>query len=180
MIQPPGLETLLITGQVGEVCRLAAPPLRAVLADRCRQWGLPRHLVDDALQESFLRVLRYHHRYRPWLASAWTWLQTVAVRALIDLARQDRRRWARPLFGADGKPIEDPEAGGVPASPLEAEELIEKALLRLSPRHREVVRLRLEGHDQKTVASRLGVTPNNVGVIFHHFREEVRSLLGMG
>ena len=40
----------------------------------------------------------------------------------------------------DGKPIEDPEAGGVPASPHEAEELIEKALMRLSPRHREVVR----------------------------------------
>ena len=86
MTQPQNLEFLLLTGDVGEACRRLALPLRSVLSARARQMHLPAHLVEDAIQETCLRVLLYHGRFDPTRGSAWTWVQTIAVRALIDLA----------------------------------------------------------------------------------------------
>src|SRR5262245_27206209 len=175
MTQPQNLEFLLLTGDVGEACRRLALPLRSVLSDRARQMHLPAHLVEDAIQETCLRVLLYHGRFDPARGSAWTWVQTIAVRALIDLAR--RYRPARPLYGPDGKPAIEPVAPGTPADPDEAEAVVAMALATMNPRHRDAVRLRLAGVDQKTVGAKLGLKPGNVAVIFHHFRARVRELV---
>ena len=114
-------------------------------------------------------------RFDPARGSALTWVQTIAVRSLIDLAR--RYRPARPLYGPDCKPAIEPVAAGTPADPDEAEAVVAMALATMNPRHRDAVRLRLAGVDQKTVGARLGLRPGNVAVIFHHFRAKVRELV---
>ena len=62
-------------------------------------------------------------------------VQTIASRALIDLAR--RCRPARPLFGSDGKPIAEPIAPASAPEPAAAEATITAALASMNPRHRE-------------------------------------------
>lgn len=178
MNQIPGLEELLAAGRLSEMHALAdrflRPRLRRLLAAR---W-LPESLLDDAMQETFVRVLRFHGSYSPARASARTWLWTLGRSVVADLARRHRTRKMGSLFGRDGELLHDAADGGLPASPDEAEALAEAAMARMPAHHREAVRLRLEGLPQKEAAERLGLKAGNIGVIYHKFRRHVQEALG--
>lgn len=57
-----------------------------------------RDLADDLAQETFMRVLRYAHRFDPKYAMR-TWLLTIARRLWINSLRRDSRQVAGPLLG---------------------------------------------------------------------------------
>jgi RNA polymerase sigma factor (sigma-70 family) len=173
-----GLDELLAEGRLSELCEPATcyllPRIPRMLAIR----SLPASLLDDALQETFLRALRYLATYDPELASARTWLLVLARSAVADLARRHLARRAVSLHGQSGELLYDIPSATPPADPRQASAITEEALAAMPPRQREAARMRLQGHSQKEAASRLGMTPGNVGLIFHHFRRRVQALAG--
>lgn len=178
MQSAPGMEELLASGRLSELYQPASRFLRAYLKRLITAWYLPAELLGDALQETFVRIIRYHGRYNAARSAARTWLMMLARQALVDLTRRHNAGKMKSLYGKNGELAWDPEGGGTPADSGEAASLIQAALETMSPRHREAVRLRLEGNSQKEVAAELGLTPGNVGVIFHHFRQKVEELVG--
>lgn len=58
-----------------------APPLRAFIRKR-----VPSGVVEDTLQDTFVRAFRSHHRYDP-TRPLWPWLVTLAIRACAEARR---------------------------------------------------------------------------------------------
>lgn len=103
--------------------------------------------ADDVVQETFIRLYRNKHAYKP-VAKFSTWLYTIAG----NLARtQLRRRKRLSLFslgrsnrGEGMPPYEIPDSG--PPADAAAESaitdgIIQKALMKISPKYREIVLL---------------------------------------
>ena len=104
-------------------------------------------LAQEILQEAWLKLFRFRFRYergRPFMP----WLYVLSRNALVDGLRRERR-------GAAAAPEEtDPPAAAV--------RLPEDLLDRLSPREREVLRLRFEeDFTFKGIAARLSLSLAN-------------------
>jgi RNA polymerase sigma-70 factor (ECF subfamily) len=100
-----------------------------------------RGLAEELVQEVFTRVWRHGERFDPSRSSFRTWMYGIARHAIIDMRR---RAAVRPRL-ADGEPTEAEQA-----SDEAVDEPIERAMLRwqvaaaldrLTPDHRQVVRL---------------------------------------
>ncbi|HEX8068164.1 MAG TPA: sigma-70 family RNA polymerase sigma factor [Thermoleophilaceae bacterium] len=114
-----------------------------------------RGLAEEVVQDVFTRVWRHAERYDPERASFRTWIYGIARNAIIDL---ERRRSVRP-----GLAPRDDAGLDAPVS----EESIERALLgwqvsaalaRLTPEHRQVIRLaHFQGMRLREIADQLGL-----------------------
>jgi RNA polymerase sigma-70 factor (ECF subfamily) len=120
--------------------------------------------VDDVVQESYLRV--WTARATQPIRSAKSFLFTVARRLAVDLIRRDRRS---PLVAV--KEIDAlfvlADAPDASAASIGAEDvkLLVAAIDSLPARCREIFILcQIEGHAQRVVAARLGLSENTVGV----------------
>ena len=119
-----------------------------------------RGLAEEVVQDVFMRVWRHAAEYDAARGSVRTWLYGIARNAIIDLERHRSRR--PPLA------IREPEGEGAAA----ADEPIERALLRwqvqaalerLTPEHREVVRLaHLGGLSVQEIADLTGLPSGTV------------------
>jgi RNA polymerase sigma-70 factor (ECF subfamily) len=128
--------------------------------------------ADDVVQETFVRLWRSKHTYRP-VAKFSTWLYTIAANlARTQLSRRRRHAFfslSRPR-GEEGAPAEIPDtryAADAAAESSLTSGLIEDALKKLPPKYREVVILcdiqelsyeeicRVTGANIGTVKSRL-------------------------
>ena len=96
-----------------------------------------RGIAEEVVQEVFTRAWRHAERYDPERASVRTWLYQIARHAIIDARR---RAAVRP-----GLPLHEPGPGSEPVG-----ESVEQAMLgwqvamaleRLSPDHRQMIRL---------------------------------------
>ena len=96
-----------------------------------------RGVAEELVQEVFTRAWRHAERYDPERASVRTWLYQIARHAIIDARR---RASVRP-----GLPLHEPGPGSEPVG-----ESVEQAMLgwqvamaleRLSPDHRQMIRL---------------------------------------
>jgi RNA polymerase sigma-70 factor (ECF subfamily) len=96
-----------------------------------------RGLAEEVVQDVFTRVWRHAESFDPAKASFRTWIYGIARNAIIDL---ERRRAVRPGLTSRDDPDED----------LSTDDSIERALLgwqvsaalaRLTPEHRQVIRL---------------------------------------
>lgn len=117
--------------------------------------------AQDAVQEAFVRAWRSADAYDPGLATLRTWLFSITRNVIIDQVRRDTvRPWQRPVVLDEDRPT------GATASPsaMAFDErlldgwVVEEALRRLSPEHREAIvqtHLRQRPHDE--VAAELGV-----------------------
>jgi RNA polymerase sigma-70 factor (ECF subfamily) len=110
--------------------------------------------VEDVLQETLLRAYRSCSSLEArTLAGFRSWLETIASRVLIDLARRHEARPVTPLVR------EVPASGVTPSRLLRRKERftrLEDALQSLSPEHREVIRLaRIERLPLEEVARRM-------------------------
>ena len=109
-----------------------------------------RGAAEELVQEVFTRAWRHAERYDPARASVRTWLYQIARHAIIDLRR---RASVRP-----GLALHEPTAGQEPTG-----ESIEQAMLgwqvataleRLSPDHRQMIRLaHLQGLTMREIAA---------------------------
>lgn len=113
-----------------------------------------RDLAEEVVQDVFARAWRHAGDYDPRRASVRTWLYSIARNRVVDARR---RAAVRPGV-----------AGGVePESPAELDRTLEQAVLRwqvaaalarLSPEHREVIRLaHYGGLTLREIAEREGI-----------------------
>jgi len=113
-----------------------------------------RGQAEELVQEVFTRVWRHAHTFDPERASFRTWLYGIARNAIIDLKR---RQAVRPSLAAHAD--EDERAS--------TDDAFERALLRwqvaaalqrLTPEHRQVIRLsHFQGLTLREIAERTGV-----------------------
>jgi RNA polymerase sigma-70 factor, ECF subfamily len=97
--------------------------------------------AEDALQETWLRVVRGAAGYQP-TAKFTTWVYTIARNVCADSARRERHRATDALEEEPvdtGTPWSDPERG---AGAAELRPLLEAAVAALPPEQREVFLLR--------------------------------------
>ncbi|MEA2422841.1 MAG: polymerase sigma-70 factor, subfamily, partial [Thermoleophilaceae bacterium] len=114
-----------------------------------------RGQAEELVQEVFTRVWRHAKSFDPDKASFRTWLYGIARNAIIDLKR---RQAVRPSLSLH--PVEEEEQGAVDDS-------FERALLRwqmgaalerLTPEHRQVIRLaHFQGLTLREISERTGI-----------------------
>ena len=98
-----------------------------------------RELAEEVVQDVFARAWRAAADYDSKRASVRTWLYTIARNRIVDARR---RASVRP--GLATEPAPEPESAGAIDHELEQAVLrwqVAAALARLSPEHREVIRL---------------------------------------
>ena len=118
-----------------------------------------RGAAEELVQEVFTRAWRHADRYDPSRASVRTWLYQIARHAIIDARR---RASVRP-----GLPMHEPGPNSEPLG-----ESVEQAMLgwqvamaleRLSPDHRQMIRLaHVQGLSVREIAERLGLPEGTV------------------
>ena len=141
------------------------PPIQRLCT---RMTGDPR-LAEDLAQETFARVFAHRKRYRG-SARFSTFLWRIAVNLCLDERRKASRRAVSSLDCDDGRGAVSTETlADSKASPealaaqRERAELVRKALLQLSERHRTVLVLRhYEGLKFREIAEALNIPQGTV------------------
>lgn len=138
--------------------------------------------AGDLAQETFLKMIRALPRYQP-RAKFSTWLYTIAV----NLARDEARRLRyRGRFQTSLDDSDSPAAEPVSTAPAVADEVlaritreeIRRALVDLSPEHREVLLLHyFEGFAYKEIAEACGCSVGTVGSRLHYAVKHLRRAL---
>lgn len=153
---------------LGEVFETVAPELLAV--GRCM--GLDEHLAQDALQETFLVLIRRAGEFRP-ERSFLPWATGIFVRQASSARRRAARR---PAPEAD-----PPRPVRTPSEELEAREAavaVERACAELPDTYREIVRATLVDElPPRELARRHGLTANAAAVRVHRGLRLLRAAL---
>lgn len=130
-------------------------------------------LADDAVQETFVDVLRAHSSFRG-DARLTTWLFRVAVRAATRVAARGPCR-SEPLPDELPSPTGDPSVRGERA---DAVARVLRAMSALPAPQRAVLALNaLQDLPQTEIATILGVPEGTVYSRLHHARERLRQSL---
>ena len=132
--------------------------------------------VDDVAQEVFIRFYRTLDRFRG-EASVGTYLKRIAVNRSLDVLRRRKRNRARFFSRDDPAPPPEPthDAG---AEGLERQQLVQRAIERLPPKHRAVVVVRLiEGYSTEETADLLGVPYGTVLSRLSRAHDKLKTLL---
>ena len=134
--------------------------------------------AEDVVQRVFQALP--HASYRG-TASLWAYLHRAAVNASVNLLRSRRRRELLCQdLGREAALEASPPAGDPEAKVLEGELLacVARALLRVKPRHRRALVLRIKhGLSNVEIAEREGVPPATVATWLRRGREELRAAL---
>ena len=117
-----------------------------------------RGAAEEIVQEVFLRAWRHAGRYDPARAGVRTWLYQITRHAIIDARR---RAAVRPRLATE-PPAGEPEGG----ASLEQAMLgwqVAGALERLSPEHRQMIRLaQFRGLSMREIAAQTGLPVGTV------------------
>ena len=134
--------------------------------------------ADDLLQETFIKVYMNLHRYSPEYTFG-QWLYTIARNTFIDFVR--RRQ--------DGLSIDDRFAAPASSAPTPEESFInlqqrtqiEHYLERLTPRYRQLVRMRFfEEYSYEEIAAKLALPLGTVKTQIHRAREQMCRMISEG
>ncbi|WP_338046205.1 RNA polymerase sigma factor [Polyangium spumosum] len=171
-----------------ELCERARAGDRAALGQILRRYGpilyrsvlLPRlgreALAQDALAETYARVVERFHQFQWQDAGVYPWLRVVGMRIAYDILRSRKRETLyepddlqREIDAAEADPQANGEAELCEKRDLaEARARVEAALRSIHPRYAEAIRLRvLEERSREEVASALGVTVSTFDVVLH-------------
>lgn len=143
--------------------------------------------LEDVVSEVFLTVYRDISEFEIKVGASFRgWLLTIADRNIKDFWRKYRaqkRGSGKDVQLTDTREIlisdHREQRQSVIARSKEAHEFLQKALRRLSPKHRMVTELRmLENLDYSEIAVRMGYAkPDTVKVLFHHARKKLQQLM---
>jgi RNA polymerase sigma-70 factor (ECF subfamily) len=118
-----------------------------------------REAAEEIVQETFTRAWRHAERYDAARGSVRTWLYQIARNAIIDARRRSAVRPALAPQPADP----DREAGGPSIEQAMLGWQVATALARLSPEHRQVVRLaHVQGLSVREIAEICGLPEGTV------------------
>jgi RNA polymerase sigma-70 factor (ECF subfamily) len=117
-----------------------------------------RESAEEIVQETFTRAWRHADRYDAARGSVRTWLYQIARHAIIDARR---RASARPALAGSADVAE--EAGGPSIEQAMLGWQVATALERLSPEHRQVIRLaHVRGMSVREIAEACGLPEGTV------------------
>jgi len=145
--------------------------------------------ADDLAQEVFIKMYRTLNSYDVERGAFMTWVTTVTRNLLVDHFRKTRQDRVTDSLDTPQSEHEDvlplgeriPDKGPAPDSKvqtLEARELVQQGLQKLSPELREAVILRdLQDMDYKEIASVLRVPEGTVKSRINRGRAELARLL---
>jgi RNA polymerase sigma-70 factor (ECF subfamily) len=183
------------------LCERAHTGDRAALGQILRQYGpilyrsvlLPRLGSDasaqDALAETYARVVERFHQYSWQPAGVYPWLRVVALRIALDALRARRRE---TLFEPEDleREIDASERdlgrnGDVELCEkrdlAEARSRVTTALSKLNPRYATAIRMRvLEEKSREEVAAHLGVSVSTFDVVLHRAMTSLKKALATG
>lgn len=135
--------------------------------------------AEDLTQLTFERALRAWGRYDESRATVGTWLLVIARNLLVDHFRSDRSRRQEPLEDLEGEhdaltaPPQPPQLGLDPA--------LERALVVLSDRERELIALRFGGDlSGPEIAELMGLSLANVQQILSRSLRRLRASMDSG
>jgi RNA polymerase sigma-70 factor (ECF subfamily) len=134
--------------------------------------------AEDVVQRVFQALPRGSYAGN---ASLWAYLHRAAVNGAVNLLRARRRRALLSEDYGRVAALEPPPATDPEAQVLEGELLacVARALLRVKPRHRRVLILRIKhGLTNLEIAQQEGVPPATVATWLRRGREELRAALG--
>ena len=135
-------------------------------------------LAEDAVQETFIKVYINLHRYNAEYTFG-QWAYTIARNTFIDFVR--RRQ--------DGLSIDDRFAAPASSAPTPEESFInlqqrtqiEHYLERLTPRYRQLVRMRFfEEYSYEEIAAKLALPLGTVKTQIHRAREQMCRMISEG
>lgn len=171
-------EVLVHRARAGEQVAFASLLRRHDAALRRLAWHLlrDRHLMDDVLQQAYLKAFLGLRSFRQG-ASVKAWLSKITWNACIDELRRAHRR---EVASGDGPP-ESRLAQRGPAGVVGDRMVLDAALSRLPLEQRAVVLLvDAEGYGYKDAAAVLGVAPGTVASRLSRARAALRSSLADG
>lgn len=127
--------------------------------------------VDDLLQETFIKVYINLHRYNPQYTFG-QWVYTIARNTFVDFIR--RRQDDLPIderFASPPSLAPTPEESVIN---LQQRSQIESYLERLSPRYRQLIRLRFfDELSYEEIAAKLALPLGTVKTQIHRAREQM-------
>ncbi len=137
-----------------------------------------RELAEDALRDTFRKVLERIDRYAPEPGrSIYFWIRRIAINVVLDGHRaRQRARAFEDAYEAESRVHAEPDDGGEATRDAEDQRAaIARALDRIAARYAEAVRLRmLEELDRDVCAARMDVTVGNFDVILHRAMTALR------
>jgi RNA polymerase sigma-70 factor (ECF subfamily) len=117
-----------------------------------------RGTAEEIVQETFTRAWRHADRYDAARGSVRTWLYQIARHAIIDVRR---RASARPALAGSADVAEEPGGPSIEQAMLGWQ--VATALERLSPEHRQVIRLaHVRGMSVREIADSCGLPEGTV------------------
>jgi len=151
---------------------------RQKMSEALRAAGDP----DDVVQEAAIRVFRSIKKFQrghDLPGSFAAWLRGIVDRVILGLVRNERRGLERLDDELLGNLPGSSSTAGRRAARREAILLLGEALIRLSPRSHEIVRLHyLEGLTMADIGERMGLERGAVNGVLQRARAELRELLG--
>ena len=156
-----------------------------------------QEVAEDMVQETFVRVVRHLHSYRP-TGSVGGWIYRIARNLALNELRYrrtaDQVSLDEPLPNEDGEGVDRAEVIPCPgpkpdeeANRNEVERTVQEALLKISPAYREALILcDIQGHSYKeaceilhcpidTVASRLARGRGKLAELLGYWKKEKES-----
>jgi RNA polymerase sigma factor, sigma-70 family len=127
------------------------------------------HLAEDAVQETFLRVLKYYDNYRE-EASEKTWIYRIAINICKDISAKSW--WKRIDYDASYEQIEDcrEQNGG--------DSTISVEIMKLPPKYKQVVLLYYYmGFSLKETGGILGISESAAAMRLSRAREQLKKSL---
>lgn len=145
-----------------------------------------REDAEDIAQESFVRVYRYLHRLEP-QAKFSTLLFGISRNLALNFLRDSGRRGRGVTYSLTDRdkqdiPLEDETLRPDRIARLnEIEQRVEAGIMKLSPKHREVLVLReLQGLDYASIAEIVKCRKGTVKSRIARAREQLRAILEEG
>jgi RNA polymerase sigma-70 factor (ECF subfamily) len=169
---------------LGQILRRHGPMLyRAVLLPRLGSDAA----AQDALAETYARVVERFHQFQWHPAGVYPWLRVVSMRIALDMLRSRKREalyepqdLEREIDASERDPARSGEAELSEKRDLaESRGRVEVALKAINPRYAQAIRLRvLEERPREEVAATLGVTVSTFDVVLHRALAAMKKALG--
>ncbi|UCD76580.1 MAG: sigma-70 family RNA polymerase sigma factor [Phycisphaerales bacterium] len=151
-----------------EVYRETVRPLHRFIALRS---GGSRQLIEDILQEVYLRAIEVWHGGRP-PRDPLPWLKTLARNLLINCYRRHRPRLVEPSLLSEV--VNSEQSAATPR----AVALIHWGLARLPDRHARLIEeFHLEGRSAREIATAKGISERAVEGRLHRARKALKKRL---
>lgn len=156
-----------------------------LIASIIRQNYRESDIVEDLLQEVFLKAFKNLKRYRG-ESSFPTWLAKIARNQCIDYRRSlaaKNRKKEDSMDDEENSRVTNLPDEGETANPEneilkeESKKIVRDAIQELPEEHRNAIILEMEGHSYQEISMILGIPINTVGTRIYHAKKKLYKIL---